>query len=88
MTVGGAAAVVDFAGSFIAGVAGRIPVFELFVVDTAVSDLISRSAPKATLLEVSRQKGMKSLAEEALMRVYAGYIDLASVSGYIFEAGY
>ncbi len=68
----------------IAGVTGRIPIFELFVPDAEISDMISRSSSKAEILERARAKGMRNLAEDALARVYEGQVDLNSVYSFVF----
>jgi type II secretory ATPase GspE/PulE/Tfp pilus assembly ATPase PilB-like protein len=65
------------------GVSGRMPFYELLVVDPQISDMINRRVSRAELLAVARQKGMFSLAQEALVRVYGGYADLESIRGYL-----
>jgi type II secretory ATPase GspE/PulE/Tfp pilus assembly ATPase PilB-like protein len=65
------------------GIAGRLPIFELFTVDAPAADMINRRCPRAELLIAAHERGMTTLAEEALIRVYAGYIDIASVYSYL-----
>jgi general secretion pathway protein E len=65
----------------VGGVCGRLPVFELFVVDGELTDMINRSAPKRELFEAARARGMVTLAEDALARVYGGYADFAAIKG-------
>jgi type II secretory ATPase GspE/PulE/Tfp pilus assembly ATPase PilB-like protein len=65
------------------GYAGRLPLFEFLIVDSDLSDAINSRKSKSDLLRLARSKGMRTLAEEALIRVYAGYTDLASVQSYI-----
>lgn len=65
------------------GTAGRLPIFELFTPDAEIADLVNRKAPRADIEAAARAKGMKSLAEEALIRVYAGYVGLDSIQNYL-----
>jgi type II secretory ATPase GspE/PulE/Tfp pilus assembly ATPase PilB-like protein len=65
------------------GTSGRMPFYELLAVDSGISDMINRKAPRAELLAVAKQKGMFSLGQEALVRVYGGYADVESVRGYL-----
>jgi type IV pilus assembly protein PilB len=71
-----------------AGVAGRTPVFELFVVDSEISELINKGASRLQLLEVAKGKGMRTFAQDALQRVYAGQVDLESIHHMIFMPSY
>lgn len=70
------------------GIAGRLPIFELFVVDPELGDMINRSAPKTEILAAARRKGMKTLADDALFRVYAGYASLDSVYSFVIGPQY
>lgn len=72
----------------ISGYSGRLPIFELLIVDTDLSDAINRCESKSFILDMARKKGMRTLAEEALLRVYAGYTDLASVRSYLWGPEY
>lgn len=65
----------------VGGVCGRLPVFELFVVDDELTDMINHNAPKRDLFEAARARGMVTLAEDALARVYGGYADFACIKG-------
>lgn len=65
------------------GYSGRIPLFELFVVDSEISDAINGQSSKLHLTALARQKGMATIAEEALLRLYYGYTDLASIQNYV-----
>lgn len=65
------------------GVAGRMAFYELLAVDSQLSDMINRRSSRPELLTVARQKGMFSLAQEALVRVYGGYADFESVRSYL-----
>jgi type II secretory ATPase GspE/PulE/Tfp pilus assembly ATPase PilB-like protein len=66
-----------------AGTTGRMPFYELLAVDSGISEMINRRAPRAELLVAAKQKGMFSLGQEALVRVYGGYADVESVRGYL-----
>lgn len=70
----------------VGGYAGRIPLFELFIVDSELSDAINQRQSKLQLTAMARSKGMATLAEEALLRFYYGYTDLASIQSYISTA--
>ncbi len=65
------------------GYSGRIPLFELFVVDSEISDAINQRQSKLQLLAIARSKGMATMAEEALLRLYYGYTDLISIQSYV-----
>lgn len=66
------------------GSSGMVPVFELFTVDSEIQEAINREKSRLEIRELARQRGMTTLAEEALLRVYQGYIDIASVYGSVF----
>lgn len=68
-----------------AGFMGRIPIYELLVVNPRISDLINRKASQKELLDVATENGMLSLGQEALLRVYSGHIDFESVKTYLVE---
>jgi type II secretory ATPase GspE/PulE/Tfp pilus assembly ATPase PilB-like protein len=72
----------------VGGYSGRIPLFELFVVDDELADAITQRKTKTEIVRLARSKGMALLAEEALLRVYAGYTDLESVKAYIETPDY
>jgi general secretion pathway protein E len=72
----------------ILGFAGRRPVFELFVVDPELSDMINRRCTKQELFAAARKKGFKTLAEDILLNVYVGNTDLNSVKGLVFAPSY
>ncbi|CAN5701158.1 GspE/PulE family protein [soil metagenome] len=67
----------------VGGYSGRIPLFELFVVDAEISDAINQRQSKLQLSALAREKGMSTLTEEALLRLYYGYTDLASIQSYV-----
>lgn len=68
------------------GYAGRIPLFELFVVDGEIADAINQRQSKVLITKMAREKGMTTIAEEALLRLYFGYTDLDSIQSYISSA--
>ena len=70
----------------VGGYAGRIPLFELFIVDAELSDAINQRQSKVQLTAMARAKGMATLAEEALLRYYYGYTDLDSIQSYLSMA--
>lgn len=72
--------------SCVGGYSGRIPLFELFIVDTELSDAINQRQSKLQLTALAREKGMSTLAEEALLRLYYGYTDLVSIQSYLSAA--
>ena len=71
-----------------AGLAGRTPVFELFVIDGEISELINKGSTRLQVLDVARRKGMRTFAEDALQRVYSGQVDFESIQHMIFMPSY
>lgn len=67
------------------GTTGLVPVFELLLVDNEIQEAINRNKSRMEIRDLARQQGMATLAEEALLRVYQGFIDLASVYGTVFS---
>jgi type IV pilus assembly protein PilB len=67
------------------GYSGRIPLFELFVVDAELSDGINQRKSKLELTALARSKGMATMAEEALLRLYYGYTDFDSVKNFVYS---
>ncbi len=70
------------------GVIGGIPIFELFVVDDEISDLINERKSRSEILSVATNKGMLTLPQEALLRVYQGLVDLNSVKNIVIKPSY
>lgn len=54
----------------------RVPVFEFFVVDKEIANLITEGAPPKELLEVAKKHGMKTLRESAIVLATKGVITL------------
>lgn len=62
-----------------AGYKGRLGLYELFVPDSEVADLIAEGAPVHRLREVALEKAMRTLRDDALAKARAGLISLAEV---------
>lgn len=73
-------------GVIMKGTVGLVPIFELLVMHPEIQEAINRKDSRTEVRERARKLGMLTLAEEALMRVYQGYIDLDSVYGSIFSS--
>lgn len=67
----------------VGGHLGRLPIFELFLVDPDLSQAIEFKMPKPEILKLAKTKGMRSLAEEALFRVYGGHVALEDIAPYL-----
>lgn len=67
------------------GTTGLVPIFELLLVNNEIQEAINRNVPRMEIRDIARKYGMASLGEEALLRVYQGYIDLSSVYGTVFS---
>ena len=61
------------------GYRGRVGLYELFVVDEATADLISRRTPAFEIRRYARERGMRSLFDDALVKVRAGLTTLDEV---------
>ncbi|MCB9026270.1 MAG: Flp pilus assembly complex ATPase component TadA [Bdellovibrionaceae bacterium] len=70
------------------GYEGSIPVFELFVIDDEISEMINQQKTHAEILAKAQSKGMLTLSQEALLRVYQGFIDFESVRGLVLAPSY
>jgi type II secretory ATPase GspE/PulE/Tfp pilus assembly ATPase PilB-like protein len=62
-----------------AGYKGRLGIYELFVPDSEVADLIAEGAAVHRLREVALEKSMRTLRDDALAKARAGLISLAEV---------
>lgn len=67
------------------GSIGLVPIFELLIVDSKIQEAINRQSSRNEIKEIARQNGMTTLAEESLLRVYQGFIDVNSVYGTVFS---
>ena len=61
------------------GYKGRLGIYELFVPDSELADMIAEGAPVHTLREVAVRKGMRTLRDDALAKARAGMTSLAEV---------
>jgi type II secretory ATPase GspE/PulE/Tfp pilus assembly ATPase PilB-like protein len=61
------------------GYKGRLGIYELFVPDTEMADLIAEGAPGHRLREVALAKSMRTLRDDALAKARAGLTSLAEV---------
>lgn len=67
------------------GTTGLVPIFELLLVNGEIQEAINRNMPRMEIREIASRHGMATLGQEALLRVYQGYIDLSSVYGTVFS---
>lgn len=65
------------------GIAGRTPIFEMFMPDALINELINLGSSRNELFAAARKNGFTTIGEEALMRVHAGFFDLQDVYGYV-----
>jgi type II secretory ATPase GspE/PulE/Tfp pilus assembly ATPase PilB-like protein len=61
------------------GTKGRIGIYELFVLDPELDDLVSDDVPVHQLRRRALEKGMKTLLDDALDKARAGTIPLAEI---------
>ena len=61
------------------GYAGRLGVYEMVAPDVELSDLIVASASESKIREVAITKGMRSLRQDGMEKVYAGITSVAEV---------
>jgi general secretion pathway protein E len=61
------------------GYAGRVGIFELFALDEELADLIAGGAPPHRLRAAAREKGMRSLLDDALDKAREGVTSLAEI---------
>ena len=64
------------------GMKGRIPVFEMFAVDTEIEQAIIKNPTEPELYKVCRGKGMRTLKEDALLKALKGDIVMQEVFGF------
>lgn len=62
-----------------AGYKGRLGIYEMFVPDSEMADMIAEGAPVHRLREVALEKGMRTLRDDALAKARAGLTSLAEV---------
>jgi general secretion pathway protein E/type IV pilus assembly protein PilB len=61
------------------GYKGRLGIYELFVPDSEMADMIAEGAPVHALREVAVRKGMRTLRDDALTKARAAMTSLAEV---------
>ena len=61
------------------GYYGRIRIFELFVNNQEVADMISADAPDYKIRQFVRQQGMSSMFDDALSKIKAGITTFAEL---------
>ena len=61
------------------GYSGRIGVYEILMVDDAISDLIVGGAPANRIRDAARAKGMRTLRQDAADKVFAGVTSMSEV---------
>ena len=61
------------------GLKGRLGVYELFVPDDDLADLIAHGEPANRLRAAARDRGMRSLRDDALAKARAGLVPLAEI---------
>ena len=63
------------------GTRGRMPVFEMFLVDREIQEVILKNPVEPELYKQVRSKGMLTLREDALLKALKGYVPLQEVYG-------
>ncbi len=61
------------------GLAGRMPVFEMFPIDTEMQHLILSNPKEDEIYKLARQKGMLTMKEDAFIKAFAGKIPIKEV---------
>jgi type IV pilus assembly protein PilB len=61
------------------GYSGRMPIFEIMLVNEAILHGIERGAPASEIKEIARQSGMRDLKEAGLAAALAGHTTLEEV---------
>jgi len=61
------------------GFHGRLGIYELFVPDAEMADLIAHNEPAHRLRAAAREKGMRTLLDDALEKARAGLIPLSEI---------
>jgi type II secretory ATPase GspE/PulE/Tfp pilus assembly ATPase PilB-like protein len=61
------------------GFRGRLGVYELFVLDEDLADLIAHGEPPNRLRAAARERGMRSLLDDALAKARAGRVPLSEI---------
>jgi type II secretory ATPase GspE/PulE/Tfp pilus assembly ATPase PilB-like protein len=61
------------------GLRGRIAVFEMFLIDRDIQEMILKNPVEPELYKLCRSKGMLTLKEDALMKALNGEIQMQEV---------
>jgi len=61
------------------GLSGRMPVFEMFLIDKEMEHLILSNPKEDEIYKLARSKGMFTMKEDAFQKVFAGKIPLKDV---------
>jgi type II secretory ATPase GspE/PulE/Tfp pilus assembly ATPase PilB-like protein len=61
------------------GFRGRLGVYELFASDEELADLIAHGEPPSRLRHAARERGMRTLLDDALAKARAGLVPLAEI---------
>ncbi len=61
------------------GYSGRLPIFEIMLVEDAIVHAIERGAPVSEVREIAKQQGMRDLKEAGLTQALAGNTSLEEV---------
>ncbi len=61
------------------GFRGRLGVYELFAPDEELADLIAHGEPPSRLRHAARERGMRTLLDDALAKARAGLVPLAEI---------
>jgi type IV pilus assembly protein PilB len=64
---------------FPTGLKGRLPVFEMFEIDKDVQHLMLNDPKEDVIYKLVREKGMRTMKEDAYLKSFAGKIPLAEV---------
>jgi type II secretory ATPase GspE/PulE/Tfp pilus assembly ATPase PilB-like protein len=61
------------------GFRGRLGIYELFVPDEELADQIARGEPANRLRAAARDRGMRTLLDDALAKARAGLVPLSEI---------
>jgi type IV pilus assembly protein PilB len=61
------------------GYSGRLPIFEIMLVEDAIVHAIERGAPVSEVREIAKKQGMRDLKEAGLTQALAGNTSLEEV---------
>ena len=64
---------------FPTGLRGRLPVFEMFEIDKDIQHVMLNNPKEDVIYKLVREKGMRTMKEDAYLKAFAGKIPLAEV---------